>query len=389
MMAKGIIPPPPAKAVLENPPLDSLDAASLNAPQDPIVEETPVTVSVVEETPVTVTEETPVSVEETPVVEETTTPVVQEQEQEQEQEQVQEHEQTVIDVMGSKVLSKAINDALDESSDEFQSVYTVTTIDGEGETVQGAFDKSGDTVVYGRKFHWKASGGLKGFKWVYKATATDVATGVSGSDSGKKSGQGAVEGAIKDCFQKLIAKGLVIVPTAISHERRASSRSSSSSSVSSFPSTSSLEDSPLALIFSRLSQPRQTTLSSRDDPFQALFSSISQFAEVMDGFHNAINQKKKSAVSSLLRSQQTQDNTVKGIFDKSGDQVVYGRTIHWKATGYLKGLSWRYKATATDNISKVSASVSGYKSGQGAVENAIKEVFQKLIAGGYITIPPQ
>jgi len=109
----------------------------------------------------------------------------------------------------------------------------------------------------------------------------------------------------------------------------------------------------------------------------------------MDGFHNSLNKHKKSAISSLLRSHQVQDNTVQGIFDKSGDQVVYGKTIHWKATGYLKGLSWRYKATATDAITKVSASVSGYKSGQGAVENAIKEVFQKLIAGGYITIPPQ
>ena len=34
--------------------------------------------------------------------------------------------------------------------------------------------------------------------------------------------------------------------------------------------------------------------------------------------------------------------------DLSRPQVVYGRTIHYKVSGYLKGLAWRYKATATD-----------------------------------------
>jgi len=53
----------------------------------------------------------------------------------------------------------------------------------------------------------------------------------------------------------------------------------------------------------------------------------------------------------------------------------------------LKGLSWRYKADATDVATRISAHASGYKSGQGAVENATKDVFQKLIAGGYLTIP--
>jgi len=160
---------------------------------------------------------------------------------------------------------------------------------------------------------------------------------------------------------------------------------------------SALEDSPLSLIFSRLSQPRVTRVSPNDDPFQALFSSITRFADMMNGFQKVLNEQSSSSLLSSsspsvtssyqVTPKKSSKQTVQGIFDKSGDTVVYGRTIHWKATGYLKGLSWRYKCDARDVATGVSAHVSGYKSGQGAVENATKEVFQKLIAGGYITIP--
>jgi len=73
-----------------------------------------------------------------------------------------------------------------------------------------------------------------------------------------------------------------------------------------------------------------------------------------------------------------------GIFDKEGDMEVYGRQIHWKASGYLKFINWRYKATARDKATGVTGGSSNFKSGKGAVEAAVKDLFNKLIAGGYI-----
>jgi len=414
MIAKGIITPPPTTTTT----LTSLDEASLNAPEDPQqplqqqeqqqpqqqeqtqqeqpqqeqTQELPQQEQTVkevkqEEEKEEITEEAETTEETTPVVELEEVPVViveVEVEDDGQGEDKGNDDTNVINVMNSKALTNEIKDALSSSSQEFYSVYTVTSIDSDGETVQGGTDKSGDIVVYGRQVHWQASGGLKGLKWVYKATATDVASGVSGSASGKQSGQGAVEWAVKDLFQKLISQGIIIVPSAISHEQ--STYYSSSSRPSPLSLISPLEESPLSMLFSRLVQPRTTSVSPNDNPFQALFSSISRFADVMDGFHSMLTSKSKS----LSYSKKDNDRqSVQGIFDKSGDTVIYGRKFHWKATGYLKGLSWRYKADATDVTTGVQGHASGLKSGQGAVENAVKDCFQKLIAGGYIVIPPQ
>jgi len=78
---------------------------------------------------------------------------------------------------------------------------------------------------------------------------------------------------------------------------------------------------------------------------------------------------------------------LKGIFSKEGNTVVYGRTIHYKAQGYLKGLSWRYKSTARDVISGVTGSASGFKSGEGAVKEAVTKCFQEMAARG--VFPPR
>jgi len=82
-----------------------------------------------------------------------------------------------------------------------------------GGFLRGPFSKSGELTVLGRTVRFKVSGYLKGLKWRYRATVTDATTGISGSSSNLKSGKGAVETAVKDCFAKLVAAGLIPIPS--------------------------------------------------------------------------------------------------------------------------------------------------------------------------------
>jgi hypothetical protein len=266
--------------------------------------------------------------------------------------------------------------------------------------VMGLFDKEGDIVVYTRNIHWHATGYLSGLKWRYKATARDQASGVTGSSRGWASGQGAVEEATRDMFQQLAAAG--IFPPRVSTPTPTPTPTPTITIVEQpqQEEMTRMEESPITLLVSKfltsssLSSPLPSSLpslsslsSNGEDPFPFLLSSIAKFATLMDGFHNNLptttTSNSRKAIKNNIKSNQ---EIVGGIFDKSGDTVVYGRSLHWQASGYLKGLSWRYKATVTDKATGMSASVSGYKSGQGAVENATKELFQKLIAAGKITL---
>jgi len=201
--------------------------------------------------------------------------------------------------------------------------------------LQGLTSESGDIVVYGRQIHWKASGYFRGLHWRYKATATDKATGVQGSASNYKSGKGAVEHATKDLFEKLIAGGYIPIGVAVARSVAAASSSPKGSS------------GPVA--------------TSSDEP--APDATVSSFWTMPEGLS---------------------DERLQGVTSESGDIVVYGRQIHWTASGYFRGLHWRYKATATDKATGVQGSASNFKSGKGAVEAATKDLFEKLIAGGYI-----
>ena len=75
-------------------------------------------------------------------------------------------------------------------------------------------------------------------------------------------------------------------------------------------------------------------------------------------------------------------------FCQGGDTQVYHRQIHYKACAYFKGLfRLRYKCTATDVATGISAESSDYKSGQGAVENAVQLLIQTLVERGIIPPP--
>jgi len=77
----------------------------------------------------------------------------------------------------------------------------------------GGLCQDGNSQVYGRDIHFHACGHFKGFlKWRYKATATDVATGISESVDGYKSGKGAVEHAVQALFTTLISRGIIPPP---------------------------------------------------------------------------------------------------------------------------------------------------------------------------------
>jgi hypothetical protein len=206
--------------------------------------------------------------------------------------------------------------------------------------------KSGTFTAYGREFRYSVSASLKWFKLRYKATVTDKASGTVGSASGLKSGKGAVEHATKDCFNKMIKAG-VITP------------------------------------------PAQKTV---DGDFAAPTLDGVVVADVEDGSEDESDWELASADSvDLLAEADVADDAMAvdeapaaKMFSKKGVSDVYGRRIHWEASGYLKGLSWRYKATARDEATGITGSKSGTKSGEGAVKEAITDCFNKMKAAGVL-----
>jgi len=231
------------------------------------------------------------------------------------------------------------------------SITTVTFAAESSEEVEIAQEKggskSGDFSAYGRTFHYKVSAGLKGLKLRYKATVTDKASGTVGSASGLKSGKGAVEHATKDCFNKMIKAGIITPPA-------------------------------------------QKTADGSDFAAPSIDGSV--LATLEDGSEDESDWELASAESvDLVAEADVADDAVavdeapaEKMFSKKGTSVVYGRTIHWEATGYLKGLSWRYKASARDQASGVTGSHSGNKSGEGAVKDAIADCFNKMKAAGVL-----
>jgi len=225
--------------------------------------------------------------------------------------------------------------------------------------VQGLASKSGDITVYGRAIHWTASGYLKGLSWRYKATATDKATGIKGSASGLKSGKGAVEHATQNLFQTLIARGIIPPPPA------GLVAQSSADPVVDYTLLPTIIDGTLEDVEDG-SQSKEADLQFAEDAEEMDEMTMAEGAvAVLDSEEDGIDEVDEPLM-------------LKGLFSKEGDTVVYGRTIHYKASGYLKGLSWRYKCTATDKATGISASSSGFKSGEGAVKDAITKVFTIL-----------
>jgi len=222
------------------------------------------------------------------------------------------------------------------------------------ESTLGA-SKSGDIEVLGRKIHWKASGYLKGLKWRYKATATDKATGIAKSASGFKSGKGAVEHAVEALIRDLIEKGIIPVP----------------------PSTTAVTITDVIV-----EDVEDDSMDEADMDFGPDDTAV-ELADVVEGL--------ASFIAGLGQTEEAwEDETeqpLSGPFSKSGKTDVYGRTISWKASGYIKGLKWRYKATATDVASGISRGSSNHKSGEGAVKGAITNVFVALDEAGIF--PPR
>jgi hypothetical protein len=245
------------------------------------------------------------------------------------------------------------------------------TFDKDDEPALLGASKSGNIVVYGRAVHWSASGYLKGLSWRYKATATDTATGNKGSASGLKSGQGAVEHATKNLFQVLIAKGIIPPPPA----GVVASGADAPVDVTVMPT----------IVDAVMEDVEDGSKTNEIDLEYAETSHDIDEQTLMEGAVAVL----AAAEDDTMTSEESVDPPVmlRGIFSKEGNTVVYGRTIHYKGQGYLKGLSWRYKATARDVISGITGSVSGFKSGEGAVKEAVTRCFQEMAARG--VFPPK
>jgi len=62
-----------------------------------------------------------------------------------------------------------------------------------------------------------------------------------------------------------------------------------------------------------------------------------------------------------------------------------GRVIHYKAEGRIHKLQWVYEGTDWDIESGTSVKARHYKSTQGAIEHAVKELIDKLKAQGILS----
>lgn len=222
--------------------------------------------------------------------------------------------------------------------------------------------KSGNIEVLGRSIHWKASGYLKGLKWRYKATATDKATGISRGSSGHKSGKGAVENAVKALIQALIEGGHMPVPTA--------------------PQTTDI-----TITSAFVGDVEDDVMEESDIDFGPDETAV-DFADVVQGVADFIADIGLGDDEEVIvESDEEEVTSLTGPFSKSGTEVIYGRTIKWKAKGRIKKFKWRYKCDATDVASGISRGSGDHKSGEGAVKAAIANVFKALDEAGIF--PPR
>jgi len=283
--------------------------------------------------------------------------------------------------------------------------------------------------VYGRNIHYKACGYFKGFfKFRYKCRVTDTATGISTSVKGYKSGKGAVEHAVKNLIMILIQRGIIPPPPSSAPSLITTADEPDADDVNEAVDDADMSglshDKPAApAVGSIFCQEGDTQVLSRAihykvcGYFKGFFlwrykctatdvaTGISAESKDHESAGGAVEHAVKNLITTLVSrgiippppgaltiTEVKTDAKLKSTGNplcQDGNTQVYGRDIHFHACGHFQGaFQWRYKATATDVASGVSASVDGYKSGQGAVEHAVQSLFATLVQRGIIPLPP-
>ncbi|XP_020603414.1 anti-lipopolysaccharide factor-like [Orbicella faveolata] len=78
-------------------------------------------------------------------------------------------------------------------------------------------------------------------------------------------------------------------------------------------------------------------------------------------------------------------SVLQNVTGASGQLNFKGRVINYKAEGRIDKLQWEYEGTAWDIESGTSVKARHYKSTQGAIEHAVKELIDKLKAQGILS----
>jgi len=277
-----------------------------------------------------------------------------------------------------------------------------------------ALKQGGSTVIAGRTVRYDVAAYRSGLTLKWKGTATDVATGLAASVKGLKSAKGAVEHACEELFKILISHGIVVmvaeaeplpviegqdffnsqeVPLlqggtsgvievggrnfrwtatpyrsglTIHWKGSATDFATGIAGVAKTKSAKGCVEHAVADCFQKLIAAGHVKMNAESDVAAPLFGSVATSASLQE---------------------EAEVEMPEALTGKSGNIDVHGRRIRWKASGYLKGLSWRYKASATDTATGKSASSSGHKSGKGSVEGAVKKLFERLVREGDVVVP--
>ncbi|XP_078351103.1 anti-lipopolysaccharide factor-like [Oculina patagonica] len=75
---------------------------------------------------------------------------------------------------------------------------------------------------------------------------------------------------------------------------------------------------------------------------------------------------------------------LQSVSGASGQLNFKGRVVNYKAEGRIHKLQWVYDGTAWDVESGTSVKARHYKSTQGAIEHAVKELIDNLKAQGIL-----
>lgn len=78
-------------------------------------------------------------------------------------------------------------------------------------------------------------------------------------------------------------------------------------------------------------------------------------------------------------------SVLQNVTGASGQLNFKGRVINYKAEGHIHKLQWVYEGTDWDIESGTSVKARHYKSTQGAIEHAVKELIDKLKAQGILS----
>lgn len=70
--------------------------------------------------------------------------------------------------------------------------------------------------------------------------------------------------------------------------------------------------------------------------------------------------------------------SVPGVSHFQGVCSERGRDVEYEVQGYLELITWKWKARVVDVVTGIEASAAGYLSKNGAMEEAIKNLFDKL-----------